>query len=108
MNFSEYQKLARSTAVYPERYTLLYPVLGLAGEAGEVAEKVKKMIRDDNAVPSAEFKEGMLKELGDCLWYIAMVANDAGINMDDLAKANVKKLQDRIERGVIQGSGDDR
>jgi NTP pyrophosphatase (non-canonical NTP hydrolase) len=103
MTFSEYQEKARSTAVYPQDRAIVYPALGLAGEAGEVAEKVKKWIRD-----GALDKDSIAKELGDVLWYIAALAGDLDISMDDIAHRNLQKLQDRAARGKIQGSGDNR
>ena len=103
MTFEEYQEQARSTAIYPRDQAIVYPALGLTGEAGEVAEKVKKWIRD-----GALDKEAIAKELGDVLWYIAALSGDLGISMDEIASQNIRKLQDRASRGKIQGSGDDR
>src|SRR5690606_7748433 len=99
MTFDEYQKFAATTAIYPEEHKVVYPALGLAGEAGEVANKVKKMIRD-GAGP-----EGVIAEIGDVLWYIAALASDLDVSLDYLAKMNVAKLQSRQERGVLGGSG---
>lgn len=103
MTFSEYQEAARSTAIYPRDRAIVYPALGLTGEAGEVAEKVKKWIRDGNLD-----REAIAKELGDVLWYIAALAGDLEISMDQIAQQNVLKLQDRAARGKLQGSGDNR
>jgi NTP pyrophosphatase (non-canonical NTP hydrolase) len=103
MTFEEYQEQARSTAIYPRDQAIVYPALGLTGEAGEVAEKVKKWIRD-----GALDKEAIAKELGDVLWYIAALSGDLGISMDEIASQNIQKLRDRAARGKIQGSGDDR
>ncbi len=109
MLLSEYQSRSRATAVYPNAGdNLIYPTLGLAGEAGEVAEKVKKMIRDDAGVLSAERREAIAKELGDVLWYVAQVATEANLDLDQVAAANIEKLLSRRDRGVLQGSGDDR
>jgi NTP pyrophosphatase (non-canonical NTP hydrolase) len=109
MDFNEYQKEARSTAVYPDiGNNIVYPTLGLSGEAGEVAEKVKKMIRDDGGVMSEEKKSEIAKELGDVLWYVANVAAEAGVDLNMIATLNIKKLKSRQERGVLQGSGDNR
>jgi len=80
--------------------------LGLAGESGEVAEKIKKMLRDD--IPEEAVRESLVKELGDVLWYVANLAHDLSITLDEVAHANVSKLLDRSERGVLQGSGDNR
>lgn len=103
MNFSEYQKAAFSTATETSR-NLPYMTLGLTGEAGEVANKVKKIIRDGKELD----REDITAELGDCLWYIAGFATVAGISMEEIAGKNLKKLADRKARGVISGSGDNR
>lgn len=109
MLLSEYQQRSRVTAVYPNAgEDLLYPTLGLCGEAGEVAEKVKKMLRDDDGVLSDERRAALGKELGDVLWYVAQVATEAGLDLDEVAGANLDKLLSRRDRGVLQGSGDDR
>ena len=111
MTFDEYQQFAKSTAVYPDEYKVIYPTLGLTGEAGEVAEKVKKHIRDGinislGLTPSET--ENLKKELGDVLWYISALASDLDISLKDIAETNVSKLTSRVERDKIQGSGDDR
>ena len=106
MNFNEYQKIARSTAVYPEEYKVVYPALGLCGEAGEVAEKVKKTVRGDSSLN--EVQGNIAMELGDVLWYVAVLADDLGITLDQIANWNVDKLQSRKNRGKIGGSGDNR
>ena len=107
--FADYQTRSRATAVYPGAGdNLLYPTLGLCGEAGEVAEKVKKMVRDDGGVLSEERRAALAKELGDVLWYAAQLATEAGLELDAIAEANLAKLLSRKERGVLQGSGDDR
>ncbi|MHB1569868.1 MAG: nucleoside triphosphate pyrophosphohydrolase family protein [Solirubrobacteraceae bacterium] len=109
MNLSEYQTRSRATAVYPDAGdNLLYPTLGLCGEAGEVAEKIKKMVRDDGGVLSDARREALAKELGDVLWYVAQVATEAGLDLDAVAQANLVKLLSRHERGALHGSGDDR
>ena len=109
MNLSDYQARSRATAVYPNAgENLLYPTLGLCGEAGEVAEKVKKMVRDDAGVLSEERREAIAKELGDVLWYVAQVATEAGLDLDQIAAANIAKLLSRQTRSVLNGSGDDR
>ena len=102
MNFDDYQKLAISTAIYPEEYKIIYPTLGLCGESGEVAEKIKKHVRDGKSL------NGLKKELGDVLWYIAALAEDLGISLQDIAELNIQKLSDRKERNVISGDGDNR
>ena len=109
MSFADYQQRSRATAVYPGAgENLLYPTLGLCGEAGEVAEKVKKMLRDDDGVLTAERREALAKELGDVLWYVAQVATEAELDLQEVADANLRKLLSRQERGVLQGSGDER
>jgi len=109
MNLSDYQQRARVTAVYPGAGdNLLYPTLGLCGEAGEVAEKVKKMVRDDGGVLSNDRRDALAKELGDVLWYVAALATEAGLDLDAVAEANLQKLLSRSDRGALHGSGDDR
>ena len=109
MTFADYQQRSRATAVYPGAGdNLLYPTLGLCGEAGEVAEKVKKMVRDDAGVLTPERREALAKELGDVLWYVAQVATEADLDLGVIAGANLEKLLSRQERGVLQGSGDER
>ena len=109
MDLSEYQSRSRVTAVYPQAgENLLYPTLGLCGEAGEVAEKIKKMIRDDGGVLTDERRSALSKELGDVLWYLAQIATEADLALDAIAAANLDKLGSRQRRNVLQGSGDDR
>ncbi len=109
MDFREYQKKARKTAIYPNKgKNLLYPVLGLGGEAGEVLEKVKKLIRDKNYKIDKKFKEDLKKELGDVLWYLAAICSELKISLDDVAKLNLEKLYSRKKRNVLHGSGDNR
>ena len=108
LSFSTYQQDAVSTAIYPNDFRIIYPALGLSGEAGEVAEKIKKMVRDDGGVLTSERRDALKKELGDVLWYLANIANDAGLNLEDIALANIAKLFSRKERGVLQGDGDER
>lgn len=103
MTFDDYQAAAKKTAIYPEQYKVIYPALGLAGESGEVAEKVKKWIRDGKLDP-----EAVKKELGDVLWYVAAVASDLGLTLSDVAQTNVQKLESRQARGTLSGSGDNR
>jgi NTP pyrophosphatase (non-canonical NTP hydrolase) len=108
MDLSEYQRQSRRTAEYPREAWLAYPALGLAGEAGEVAEHAKKAIRDDAGKVSDERKAAMSKELGDVLWYVAQLATELGLDLDDIAGQNLEKLLSRQARGVLSGSGDDR
>lgn len=108
MDLSEYQRLSRRTAEYPREAWLTYPALGLAGEAGEVAEHAKKAIRDDAGQVTDERLAAMAKELGDVLWYVAQLATELGLELDEIAETNLKKLLSRQRRGVLSGSGDDR
>lgn len=104
----EYQMAALETAIYPDAYRVIYPALGMAGEAGEVADKVKKVIRDDGGVVSDERKDAIAKEIGDVLWYCATLAHDLGYRLSDIATLNYAKLKSRQERHVLGGSGDER
>jgi NTP pyrophosphatase (non-canonical NTP hydrolase) len=109
MNFEEYQKKSRKTAIYPNAGSnFIYPTLGLSGEAGEVAEKIKKVIRDKNGIIDGETKEDVEKELGDVLWYVSQIATELELSLDDIAQINIKKLYDRLDRGKLSGSGDNR
>lgn len=108
MNFDEYQQAARATAIYPQEMMVVYPVIGLAGETGEVAEKVKKTIRDNGGQFDDERRDAIVKELGDVLWYIANIAADLGVNLDDVAQRNLDKLRSRVDRNRLHGSGDNR
>lgn len=107
LTFNNYQKAAYQTAIYPRKGSNpYYPVLGLCGESGEVAEKMKKVMRDDNEIITADKKELICKELGDVLWYVAALATELNLSLEDVAQGNLDKLNDRKDRGVIQGSGD--
>lgn len=110
LGMNKYQDLAVLTRMYPVELVAVYPVLGLCGETGEVAEKIKKWVRDGGWPKplTAENKELLKKELGDVLWYLAVLAYDLGLTLDEIAADNVQKLQDRQKRGVLQGSGDTR
>lgn len=109
MNFEEYQKKSRKTAIYPRvGKNYIYPTLGLADEAGEVVGKVKKVIRDKNEIMDEETKIAIAKELGDVLWYIAQIATELDLSLDEIAKENIKKLSSRLNRGKIGGNGDNR
>ncbi len=109
LTFDEYQKQALSTAIYPDRgNNLYYPCLGLGGECGEVLEKVKKIMRDKGGVVSEEDREAIKKELGDVSWYLASLAYELNLTMEEVAQANLDKLAQRKEKGTIQGSGDNR
>lgn len=109
MTFAEYQKMSRETAVYPNHgNNFIYPTLGLAGEAGEVAEKIKKVMRDHNMIVDDAKRTEIEKELGDVLWYVAQIATELGLSMDSIAQKNIEKLFSRKERNVLSGSGDNR
>lgn len=111
MEMDEYQKLASRTALMnrqDEHYRLMYMSMGLAGEAGEVVEKVKKLIRPAEVVISEEKREDLKKEIGDVLWYVSQLAVQLGLSLEDIAAFNIKKLADRAERGVVHGEGDTR
>lgn len=108
MTLNEYQQAALLTAIYPAEHSVVYPVLGLTGEAGEVADKVKKTIRDFGGEFSAERRREIAMELGDVMWYAATLARDLGYTLDEVATMNIDKLASRAARGVIHGSGDNR
>ena len=110
MTFEEYQKRALMTVISSSDAfkDSLHWVLGINGEAGEVAEKVKKIIRDKNGVMSQQDKLELGKELGDVLWYLAVFAHDLGLPLDRIARENLDKLQSRKARGVLGGTGDNR
>lgn len=109
MDLREYETQATKTAIYPRSMAIIYPTLGLTGEAGEVAEKVKKMIRDGSIDPNA-----LHKEIGDVLWYLAALCHDISdeygldLSLSKAAESNLEKLADRANRNVLQGSGDNR
>lgn len=107
LTLDQYQVKAATTAKYKD--AVVYPALGLASEAGEVAGKIKKVLRDnDGNFEHPEVRKAIADELGDTLWYVAMVAKDIGYNLSSIANMNLDKLQDRDKRGVIHGSGDKR
>ncbi len=106
MTLNQYQHGALETAVYPEDKRIIYPTLGLVGESGEVAEKVKKVYRDNKSEFTTERKEAIALEIGDVLWYCATLANDLGYSLEEVAQMNLDKLHSRKERGRIAGDGD--
>lgn len=110
MEFDEFQEFTRETAIYPGAGDgeLAYPVLGLVGEAGEIAQKLKKLIRDKGGRRDYEFDSVLFDELGDVLWYVARITDEVGSSLDEVARRNVRKLRDRMERGVVRGEGDRR
>ena len=103
-----YQQVAKTMAIYPREQAIIYPTLGLTGEAGEVANKVKKIIRDGTNKTSEDMVQAISSEIGDCLWYIAVLADDVGVKLSDIANSNLEKLANRMEKGTIHGSGDKR
>ncbi len=109
MDLNHYQRESRKTALYPDvGLNPIYPTLGLVGEAGEVADKVKKILRDKKGLFDKESKEAIKLELGDVLWYISQLSSELGYELEDVAHANLEKLKSREVRGMIQGSGDNR
>ena len=109
MTFDEYQKQAKSTAQYSSSIPgWVYLTLGLTSEAGEVADKFKKIIRNKGSVFSIEDKAEIKKELGDVLWYLSQLAEELGYRFDEVAQANLAKLADRQTRNVIKSTGDNR
>ena len=118
MELNTYQKAAHSTAVYYDKHRevmqsptvldILYCALGLAGEAGEVANKVKKIIRDDASCITLNRVREIKEELGDCLWYIAEIANILNMDLSTVAASNLYKLKKRQDNGTLKGSGDNR
>ena len=103
-----YQKVALTTAIYPREQAIIYPTLGLTGEAGEVVNKVKKIIRDGSNKNDDSMVSEIKSEIGDCLWYIAVLADDIGCKLSDIANTNLIKLENRKKKGTIHGSGDKR
>lgn len=104
----EYEIAALETAKYSEDLRLIYPTLGLNGEAGEVAEKVKKLYRDHGGVLTDDYKAEIVKEIGDVLWYCVATCRDIGVSLEDCMAMNISKLKSRNDRGKISGSGDNR
>ncbi len=109
MTFNEYQKKSRETAIYYNKdKNYIYPTLGLVGEAGEIAEKIKKILRDNGGSVDEKDKVELVKELGDLLWYLSQLSTKLGLSLDDIAVSNIGKITSRKERGVLHGSGDNR
>ena len=107
MELNKYQEEAAKTAFY-EYDDIIYCALGITGEGGEIADHIKKMIRDDEGMLTAERNLALKKEFGDVLWYIARMAGKLGYTLDDIAETNLEKIKDRIKRNVQHGSGDNR
>ena len=121
LTFVEYQGRAAETAQYPKLAVMealntpasgpigwIYPALGLAGETGELVDKLKKILRDQNGKVGEFTREAICRELGDILWYVAMLAKELDLELDQVAQVNLDKLADRKQRGVLGGTGDDR
>ena len=109
MDFQAYQERSRATARYPDAGSNpIYPTLGLCGEAGEVAEKVKKVLRDGGGDFSGAVRDDLLLELGDVLWYVAQLATELNLSLETIAQSNLAKLASRAARNVIAGDGDRR
>jgi len=108
MEINDYQTKALETAIYPKKDEVIYPTLGLAGEAGEVADKVKKVIRDNGGIFTPQIRAEIAKELGDVMWYCATLAYDLGFPLERIARMNIDKLNSRKERNKLNGSGDNR
>ena len=109
MDLNTYQTSALQTAIYPNKGTNFpYPALGLAGEAGEVADKLKKVIRDNDGVLTDPVRDAVAKELGDVMWYVAVLAYELDYDLETIAQNNLDKLFSRQARGVLSGSGDNR
>lgn len=107
MTLNDYQTEAAVTAVYDEKLKVIYPALGL-GEAGEVQGKIKKIYRDADGNISPDKLEAIKAELGDLLWYVAVLARDLCLTLDEIGEYNIAKLRDRQKRNVIKGDGDNR
>ena len=108
MTLNEYQQAALATACYPKDMSILYPMPGLSGETGEVADKIRKVYRDYQGMFSEKRRKAVALELSDVMWYCAALANDLGYSLDGIGQMNIAKLASRKERGVISGNGDNR
>lgn len=112
LTLNEYQSMALETAIYPEEFKVIYPTLGITGEAGEVSDKIKKLIRDKGykggLIEDVKDREDIALELGDVLWYVATLAHDIGFTLEQVAMMNYFKLQKRKEQNKLGGSGDHR
>ena len=108
VDFNSYQRSAVTTAIYPDQHKITYPALGMAGEAGEVANKVKKLIRDGPDKRPDTWREDIASEIGDVLWYCATLADDLNLTLGMIASQNLAKLQKRKDKGTLGGSGDTR
>lgn len=105
---NSFQLAAAKFATHPAAQSLIYPALGLAGEAGEVADKVKKLLRDHHGTLTDSYRHDIALELGDVLWSVALCARDIGYSLEEVGQLNIDKLQSRLNRGCIHGNGDNR
>ena len=109
MDLNDYQAASLQTAVYPDQGSnFVYPALGLVGEAGEVADKLKKVLRDNNGILTNRVRDEVAKEIGDVLWYVSVLAYEMDYDLNAIAQINIDKLASRQQRNVLQGSGDNR
>lgn len=108
MTVNEYQNEAIKTKIYGSGMAIIYPSLKLNGEAGEVAEKVGKTMRDNNGVFTDEIKLEIAKEIGDVMWYCSALSEDIGFTLEEVCQLNLEKLRKRREENKIHGEGDNR
>lgn len=108
MDVKKYQEIIKKTAVFPKEIGLTYCTMGLCGEAGEVAEKMKKLFRDKGGVVTEEFKQDVKKELGDVVWYVTALAKELGLTLEEILEANYEKLMKRRATNTLHGDGDNR
>lgn len=108
MNLKEYQEIINKTAVFPKEIGLIYCTLGVTGEAGEIAEKVKKLYRDNGGQMTEEIRNSLKKEIGDVLWYCTALSSELGFTLEEVMEANYEKLMKRRETNTLHGNGDDR
>lgn len=108
MDFEDYHTQATKTVIYSDADVIIYPALGLVSEAGEIAGKIKKILRDSNGQFLPEHREALADEAGDCLWYLDTFCTDLGFTLESVAQRNLNKLNSRLSRGVLGGSGDNR
>jgi NTP pyrophosphatase (non-canonical NTP hydrolase) len=107
MDFKEYQEKSKETMIYPKlNPSWIYPALGLSGEAGEISEKLKKILRDKEGKVSDNDKDAIKKEIGDVIWYLSAICTELDLSLDDAAKNNIEKLQSRKNRSALKGKGD--
>lgn len=108
MKFKDYQEKSKRTAIYPKDQAIYYLPLGLVGESGEIADKVKKVIRDEKGKLNENTKKEITKELGDVLWYLSQLATELDFSLEEIAQNNLNKLASRKKRNRLEGSGDNR